>query len=221
MLAGWGSGGRRARGPVVAGACACAAVLGLAGCTGGSPAGPTAGTGSTSAGTTAAAAASAGAAAPGVPAGTSPAPTLPAGAEEQTQGGAELFVGYFFDAYDHAFWTADPTLLQSLSDPKCTFCTGAISAVRDLRSQGTRVAGGRITVAAGAVAEDGGSGQTIMAVRLDQESSQTYSKTGALISTSPAHSGRILDIAVRWASGHWLFVGAVAAETPTPTAAAS
>jgi len=152
--------------------------------------------------------------APGAP--TSAAPTLPDGADRATPEGATSFVKYFFAVYNHAFWTADPSMLEEISDSGCRFCSSAISAVRDVRSHHARIEGGRITVLGAVAAPTTGSVRTVVAVHLRQEGQIRFSPSGSVeLSSSPSPSYQ-LDVAVTHVSGRWIVLAAASPPRSSP-----
>ena len=147
---------------------------------------------------------------------TSAAPTLPDGADRATPEGATAFVKYFFAVYNHAFWTADPSTLEEISDPGCKFCSSAISAVQDVRSHHARIQGGRITVLGAVAAPTTGSGRTVVAVHLRQEGQARLSPSGSVeVSSSPSPSYQ-LDVAVNQISGRWIVLAAASPPRSSP-----
>lgn len=60
------------------------------------------------------------------PAQNVPEPQLPAGVAENSEGGAQAALDYFWSAIDYARLTGDTTPLASVSHPECKFCTDHI-----------------------------------------------------------------------------------------------
>jgi hypothetical protein len=138
----------------------------------------------------------------------SAAPALPSEAQQPTREGAEAFARYYFAVYNHAFLTADPSLLKELSDGQCIFCNSTISAVQDIHDQNEHVIGGRITVTSAVAAEGIPTDRIVVNLRLDQDAGQTLSRTGVVDDTTPAQKGFRVDLAVRWITDRWIFLNA-------------
>jgi Family of unknown function (DUF6318) len=138
----------------------------------------------------------------------SPAPTLSDVAKQPTRQGAEEFVRYFFAIYNHAFWTADPSRLQAISDPKCIFCNSAINAVKNIRSANEHVTGGEIGIPTIVAAPGDPKKGYLVNLVIRQAKGQTADPKGAVVGTTPEIKHRRVDAAVRWESDHWVFLDA-------------
>jgi len=146
----------------------------------------------------------------------SPAPTLPPEADRDTPSGAVAFLTYFFDIYAHAFWSADPSRLEDISDQGCKFCSSAIATVQRVHSKREYVEGGRIKIIAAGVAPTTMRDRTVLAARITQEPGRTLSASGSVeASSSPVPSHRF-TVAVRWVSNRWIVLGVADAPESSP-----
>ena len=71
-------------------------------------------------------------------------PPMPAAAGENSDAGAEAFVGYYIDVFNFSESTGDTALLETLATDHCTACAGYVDAIRRTYDGGGRIEGGQL-----------------------------------------------------------------------------
>jgi hypothetical protein len=134
-------------------------------------------------------------------------PALPRAATEPTRPGASAFLKHFFAVYNYSFLTLNTGPLLAISSGDCAFCASAVRTIEEVKSKGSIVRGGEVSVVT-AVAQPGdpeGRGIVVNSV-LQQAAGQTVGVDGSLRETvSPTQ--RRLDALVRWEGSGWRLVG--------------
>jgi hypothetical protein len=134
----------------------------------------------------------------------SPSPTVPPNAKAATRDSAVRFVYYWFAAYNHATWELTSAELTPISDPPCVFCNRAKQTIDQLKTDGRRAEGGRVTLtAARAVVGTPEKGLRVN-VTYNQAASSILDSSGATLSTKPAVTAGQLAVALKWNGKAWV-----------------
>lgn len=131
------------------------------------------------------------------------APVLPDAATKPTRAGAEAFMRYFFEVYNHTYRSLDPTLIAGLSLPGCDFCAGVQANASAARDAEQTIEGGSIAVRQVVAAPGKPKDGLIVNALIDQDSLVTKDNTGAVVDRSDAVRGVRVDARVVWSGAAW------------------
>jgi hypothetical protein len=131
-----------------------------------------------------------------------PTPARP-GKYEMNPESAEAFVRYFWDVVNYSFATGQTELLRTLSDDTCTFCSSTVEEIGKLKSDGSHVEGGEVSVTGVAVPPLTQSKAIATAV-LQQGAGRVIGSDGKVVSTSEEHKDLRTDVLVQWRKDRWV-----------------
>lgn len=133
-------------------------------------------------------------------------PPTPQAARQRTPAGAEAFVRFFFEQYNHAWTTPAPGLIAGLSDPRCELCDKGEETSRTLASRGDRYDSPPVTVRAATSLRGAPEPQAYVLVDLIQNTSRVISSTGEVVHTDPREDIPS-NVALVWTAAGWRVLG--------------
>lgn len=139
-----------------------------------------------------------------------PAPSPEAGQHDQV--GASAFTEYWFSVLSYGVQTGDVELLRTVSDPKCTECSAAISVIQDNYNDGGSLQGGVYTVREANTIENFAGQVMTVAVSYDRSPRSGTSPLGQSRGRLDGKSFADCDIRVLWNGKSWVVRGVDAAE---------
>jgi Family of unknown function (DUF6318) len=130
-------------------------------------------------------------------------PTLPQAARQPTRPGAEAFFRYFIDVYTYTYASQDTSVMRSISDTDCKFCSSAIDGAESARAAKEHSTGGGasvlyVTAAPGDVTE----GILINAIA-HQDAAAVVDTHGKTIESTDPNPAVRMDAAARWINHAW------------------
>jgi hypothetical protein len=122
-----------------------------------------------------------------------------------TVDGASTFAAYFTRVLNYARATGDPTLLRSISDPRCSGCTFYAAEIDEYRTRGyaskdflLQFTGTRVE------SWDPEGGRISLTVTMTRPAYNTTDREGNVIGSAPAESDAEGRMDLRWIEGHWV-----------------
>jgi hypothetical protein len=132
---------------------------------------------------------------------------IPAAARVKSDKGAEAFVRYFVRQSAQAWTSADPELIETLSDPDCDSCASLASTAKKLHKAGHRYASAPITVTSTQALTGDGDKQNV-AASIRQHAVDVVDEGGAVVSSDKAQDLERTFL-LYWKEGKWV-VGGIA-----------
>ncbi|WP_392542449.1 DUF6318 family protein [Oryzobacter telluris] len=131
---------------------------------------------------------------------------VPAAARENTKKGGEAFVRYFFDQVNVAWTQPKAGVIAELGEPKCEFCVNTEETAAFLVKEKQRYDQDPLSLARveGLTAPEG---QLYFFVEGTQNRASIVDASGKVLATDPKKPLR-MNVAIRWATDRWSFVGA-------------
>lgn len=133
------------------------------------------------------------------------APALPAAATAFTREGAEAFGAYWFTVLNAVHASGDPTLIRSISSPKCVTCQRYVDSLNTAATKRQTFQGARWTVnsSTSAVLEPTGTG---VLVNFDISAIRVVEETGVVAREIGAMSNLTNGLELSWDGDSWLLL---------------